>query len=205
MSTYARHIAGCFSPLPAGWLPAGSVAFLDIETTGFSPFHAHVTLIGVTWEEQGVRWLEQYFVDEPEGEAEVLRAAANRLRRFAGLVTYNGHSFDLRFLRIRGSTLGVRWPSLEHLDLLHVAREWQRNYGLVPDCRLQTVMAHFRLGRTDHTGGDEMVKAYRRWLKTRDQVHRDLILEHNAQDLLLLPDLVPHLTQSPGQRRRIGS
>ncbi|MEW6723613.1 MAG: ribonuclease H-like domain-containing protein [Bacillota bacterium] len=205
MSRYTRQKVGCFSGLPDGWLPADPVAFLDIETTGLDPDHAHVTLVGVAWEERGVRWLEQFFVDEPKDEEDLLRAVANRLRRFSGLVTYNGHFFDLRFLRVRTSTLGVGWPNLEHLDLLHVAREWQRNHNLLPDCRLQTVMAFFRLGRTDHTSGHEMVQAYQRWLKTRDPVHRDLILEHNAQDLMLLPDLMIHLLQAQVQGRRAGS
>lgn len=64
-------------------------------------------------------------------------------------------------------------------------------------------MSHFRVGRTDATTGQEMVEAYERWLDTGEVDERDLILEHNAQDVLLLPDIVPHLLRSPGRSRRV--
>lgn len=202
MSTYTQHLARPIPALPEGELPPGPVAYLDIETTGLSPETAQITLVGLVWEEGGVRRLEQYFVDEPDQEADVLREVGRQLRGFAGVVTYNGAKFDLPFLAARAAWFGLPWPRVRTYDLLQTARLWRREYGLLPDCKLQTVMAFFAVGREDATSGYAMVEAYRRWVADGDPADRDLILAHNADDLLLLPDLVPLLTSPPDASRR---
>lgn len=199
VSIHTRKLARPLPPLPEGAGP-GPEAYLDIETTGLSPDSAQVTLVGFVYGEGGIRHLEQHFADDAESEAEVLRDVARRLRAFAVTVTYNGATFDLPFLRQRAACLGVPWPRVETVDLLRTARAWRQEYGQLRDCRLQTVMSHFRVGRQDETSGREMVDAYYKWLRTGIGSYRDLILEHNADDLLLLPDLVPHLTQPPQAR-----
>lgn len=204
MTLHTRTLARPFPEIPAAWLPAGAVAYLDIETTGLSAARSQVTLVGLVSSDGPVRRLEQYFVDDPAEEGEVLRAVARRLRAFDAVVTYNGVTFDLPFLRDRARRWEVSWPQCGHLDLLPVARVWRQNYGQLENCRLQTVMAHFRLGRIDATSGLEMIAAYERWLRDRHPADRDLILEHNADDLLLLPDLVPCLSAPPmGREQRL--
>lgn len=202
ISTFTRRNSRRLPALPDDVLPDGPVAYLDIETTGLSPATAQVTLVGLAWGDRRGRRLKQYFVDRPRSEEPVLRAVASDLGDFAGTVTYNGASFDLPFLRRRARAHGIRWPWVETFDLLGVAREWRREHGRLRDCRLKTVMSHFRIGRTDGTPGYEMVEAYWRWLETGDAADRDLILEHNAQDVMLLPDVVPHLLRAPHRGRR---
>jgi uncharacterized protein YprB with RNaseH-like and TPR domain len=124
------------------------------------------------------------------------------LRKFAGTVTYNGAGFGLPFLRQRAWAHDIRWPWVETFDLLKVAFAWRDRHGELPNCRLQTVMEHFGVGRTDATSGEEMIDVYARWRRTGRTEDRDVILEHNAQDLLLLPDVVPYLLAGPRGRGR---
>jgi uncharacterized protein YprB with RNaseH-like and TPR domain len=179
--------------LPEDWAPRGPVVYLDIETTGLSASTAHVTVVGLVFREGNGRRLRQYFVQDRKDEGRVLRAVLRELDQFAGSVTYNGRGFDLPFLRRRAWAHEIRWPWIETLDLLPVARRWRRLHGCLPNCQLHTVMHHFGLRRTDDTSGAEMVNAYERWLETGDTDERDIILEHNADDVLLLPDVVPYL------------
>lgn len=174
----------------------GPVAYLDIETTGLCAARDQVTVVGIASAFGRARKLEQYFVDAPQSEAAVIRAVAARLEAFAGVVVYNGVSFDLPFLRTRARKHGIRFPWVEAWDLLGAARTWRRQRGQPQSCRLQAVMQHLGIRREDHSGGSEVVDAYAEWLDSRDTGARDLILDHNADDVLLLPDLVPHLMRT---------
>lgn len=179
----------------------GTTVYLDIETTGLSPREAHVTLVGLVHGDGAGRSLTQYFVPSPADEAAVLAEVADHLRDFAWVVTYNGDRFDLPFLQSRAAQHRFRWPELQSLDLLPMARAWRDLHGGLPDCKLQTVMHWFGVGRGDATSGWEMVQAYERWLQDGIAGDRDLILTHNADDLLYLPELVPLLI-TPSRRRR---
>lgn len=187
--------------LPTG-LGAGRVVYLDIETTGLWADSSHVTLVGMVSPERGGRRLKQFFLDRPSAEAPMLRRVRRELASFSGTVTYNGIGFDLPFLRRRARLLGLRWPWIETYDLLWMARSWKQTHGRLQNCCLRTVMAHFGVDRDDHTSGGEMVVAYSRWLGTRDPAARQVILDHNADDVALLPEVFVHLSRPPERRQR---
>ena len=102
---------------------------------------------------------------------------------------HHGRGFDIPFLRARAERHGLYWPELQHWDLLPDARRWRRTYRAPENCRLQTVLAHFALDREDETTGEDMVAAYRRWLSRHCVESRQLVLDHNADDVRLLPEL----------------
>lgn len=187
-------------PVPVLALPKvaglrGLPAWLDIETTGFSARSSQVTLIGwVTPVPEGRR-LEQVFADTPSDEAEILRTAFRPLRRAGAVITFNGQRFDLPFLAQRARALGVDMPRFAHRDLLEDAHAWDPERRLEPDHRLQTLMRHFGLLRADASSGQEMVLSYQRWLRYGAEADRQFILDHNADDLLRLPELTMHLLQ----------
>lgn len=182
--------------LPRAMMPPAPVAFLDIETTGLGAASATVTLVGILTREGAGRRLQQFFVDEPRAEREVLAQVVSRLAGLGGVVTFNGHSFDLPFLRERAKRYGLRLPWLEGWDLLHEARRWRRTNGSVNDCRLSTMLAHFGISRVDHSSGLDVISAYWDWVNKKKRSARRLILDHNAEDVLLLPDLAARLVQS---------
>lgn len=187
--------------LPARVLPPAPVAYLDIETTGLSAADSHVTLVGLVARTRGGRCLEQFFVDSPKDEADVLEQVIDRLRGLGGVVTFNGHSFDLPFLRARAREHGLRLPWIDGWDLLREAWQWQRESGAAGSCRLRALMSRFGIKRTDRTTGDDMVAAYWRWLENGDRSARRLILAHNADDVMLLPELAACLVERRGRER----
>ena len=187
-------------PLPVAELSwsagfRGIPVWLDIETTGFSPHSSQVTLIGWVLPFPHGRRLEQVFADTPEDEVALLRLAVLPLHRAGTVITFNGERFDLPFLAQRALAHGVQMPRFAHRDLLLDAHAWDPEGRLVPDHRLQTLMRHFGLQRADASSGQEMVLAYRRWLRHRAERDRQFILDHNADDLLRLPELTMHLVR----------
>ncbi|MDR1298126.1 MAG: ribonuclease H-like domain-containing protein [Deltaproteobacteria bacterium] len=89
--------------------PAETV-FLDIETTGLSPDYEDITIVG--WSLGGRFGVIVVGRDDP-------RKLFDDLARAKALCTFNGKSFDMRFIM-------SRWPETKvpaaHADLRHVAR-----------------------------------------------------------------------------------
>ena len=171
----------------------GPLTWLDIETTGLNPRTSHVTLIGYLIPADLGRELVQVFVEAPEEEAEALSTAFRELRRASTVITFNGGRFDLPFLRERSARFGMQMPMMHHRDLLDEALAWDPRRRIVPDHRLQTLMQHFGLARHDPRSGYDMVTIYERWLERRQVEDRQSILDHNADDLLKLPELTVQL------------
>ncbi|MBN1916653.1 MAG: ribonuclease H-like domain-containing protein [Verrucomicrobia bacterium] len=171
------------------------VIFFDLETTGLTS--TPLFLIGaMSWENDGLA-VRQFFARDYSEEAAIIAlflewAASKRL-----LVSFNGKSFDLPYVRVRAAANGVPFAlDLPHLDLLHVARRiWK--YSL-PNCRLQTLEVHV-CGRVRH--GDipswEIPEAYHAYVRTSNAVEMVEVLRHNLSDLVTLADLMVRLPHPP--------
>ena len=165
--------------------------FLDLETTGLGA--SPLFLIGtLSWEDAGLLVRQFFARDYAEERAALLcfleRAASHKL-----LVTFNGKSFDVPFLRMRAAANGVPCPLAQaHLDLLHVSRRiWKDRFG---DCRLQTLEYHV-CGRRRHGDipGAEIGEAYHAFVRTGDARQMATVVGHNRRDLLTLAEILVRL------------
>lgn len=97
---------------------AGVEAYLDIETTGLSPFYGYVTVVGIYRVNGGEDEFVQLVGEEITGE-KILAA----LKNVDIIYTYNGSRFDLPFI---GVSLGVDLCDyFEHRDLMYDC--WRNN------------------------------------------------------------------------------
>jgi Predicted exonuclease len=76
---------------------------LDIETTGLNNKYAYVYLIGVLNYDYSTRSykLIQYFAEGKNEEVQILRAFVDDFNPDSLIVTYNGDTFDIPFLKAR--------------------------------------------------------------------------------------------------------
>jgi len=164
------------------------IVFLDLETTGLAA--TPLFLIGsLAWTGNGLV-ARQYFArdysEEPAALALFFNAAADKRL----LVSFNGKSFDVPYLRVRAAATSVPFAlRLEHLDLLHACRRaWKQE---LPDCRLQTLERHV-CGRTRRGDipGDQIPQAYHDFVRTGDATDMVEVLRHNLLDLLTLAELL---------------
>ncbi|MCR4401698.1 MAG: ribonuclease H-like domain-containing protein [Firmicutes bacterium] len=163
--------------------PETAIAFVDIETTGLYSTQP-LFLVGIMGfcEDRGV-FLRQYLARSYEEEAAVLSAVRDELDKVQVVATYNGHRFDLPYIRDRMAFHGMECVSCElHVDLLRVVRRLYRD--VLPDCRLVTVAAHL-LGYERHGDipGALIPEAYHEFVRSRNPALIRPILEHNAMDL----------------------
>lgn len=167
------------------------ILFLDLETTGLSS--TPVFLIGtMECNRDGFRF-KQYFARDYSEEASIITAFSEKLRKTRMVVTFNGKSFDVPFLKNRAIATHTKIaPVNAHIDLLHEARRIFRNS--VPDCKLQT-LEKWVCGRVreDDIPGAEIPAAYHEFVRTGNAHKISRILIHNLYDLLTMADLMQRM------------
>jgi hypothetical protein len=146
--------------------------YLDIETTGMGAW-AQVTVVGL-YDGQRVRTYVH---------GENLDQLPEDLARYAYLVTFNGATFDLPFLR-------RRFPGLDlcqvHSDLRYTLRRLGFRGGL------KSIESQFGIRRSERTAGLDGWDAVRLWNEYRagSQEALQLLVEYNTEDVANLEGLM---------------
>ena len=169
-------------------LLAEDVIFMDTETTGLGS--SPVFLIGVmAWEDDDLvirQLFARNYAEERAIVSEFLDFSTGRKL----LVTFNGKSFDVPYIRARCVTNGITFRlAMDHFDLLHESRRiWGRQ---LPNCKLQTLET-LVCGRRRHGDipGNAIPDAYHYFVRTGDARQMLDVLKHNTFDLLTLADLL---------------
>lgn len=187
-----RHIPGQCGPGP---LAPEDIIFLDLETTGLNT--GNVFLVGAMLWLDGQLTVEQFFARDYAQERAIVSLFHQAALGRKLLVTFNGKTFDLPYLRVRAAACRIPFePAWGHLDLLHVSRKsWGRRFG---DCKLQTLERHVcRRFRHDDIPGSAIPDAYHEFVRTGNAVHMVTVLHHNLLDLLTLAELMTRLPPPP--------
>ena len=154
-------------------------AFLDIETTGLSPYGAEVTMVGVL-DRGGYR----AYVS-----GENLRDLPSALSDHRLVVTYNGASFDLPFLEHHfGRSMSAH---MAHIDLMYPLRRLGYGGGL------KAAERRLGLDRGELSGlsGIDAVRMWDMW-EHGDRGARDTLIRYNAEDVASLPAIAEFVFRS---------
>ncbi len=162
--------------------------YLDIETTGLrmSPLF----LVGLMYTSGAGLTVDQLFARDYSEEEVVLAFLAECMPRFDILVTFNGISFDVPYIRDRMTVHRLAFaPPPVHIDLLPLAR------GVVgkrtANHRLQTLETHFcKRKRVGDIDGADIPQAYHDFVRTNDAKDMANIVHHNRLDLVTMLQLV---------------
>ena len=171
---------------PAQWA-APRLVVIDIETCGFAALP--IFQIGVLVADSDGLRLAQAVARDYSEEPALLEWASREIDAAGCVVSFNGKSFDMRYLRERIAY--HRLPPLEerpHVDLLHIARRlWGER---LPDCRLQTLETELcgRKRRGDIPGA-AIPDVYHAFVGNGDARDIAMVLNHNRMDLLTLAEL----------------
>jgi uncharacterized protein YprB with RNaseH-like and TPR domain len=149
-----------------------------------------VFLIGVMEWTDGEFRIRQFLARRHSEEAPIVAAALESFRFRGGIVSFNGKSFDLPFVKNRALRHRLPIPEEElHVDLLlHARRHWR---GMVPNCRLQTLEACLcGRERIGDTPSSFIPGIYRRFIVSGDPQPLLPVLFHNLLDLATLAELL---------------
>ncbi len=204
ISTAALAIAGKDESLTN--LDLSRALFLDTETTGLAGGTGTVAfLLGVGRLEGEEFVVRQYFLRQPCEEAAMLKRLQADVSDSAGLVTFNGKTFDLPLLRTRVvlHRLNVDFDSLPHFDVLHAARRlWKDQFE---DRSLGGLESNvLRLRRHQDVPGALIPQIYFDFLRYGDTSQLPEVFAHNCQDIVSMAALlarIAQLVQHPLQSR----
>ncbi len=156
---------------------------LDIETTGLSREYARIYIIGVTYydffNEEYISI--QYFGENPEEEEILLKKFVEDFKNFKRVITFNGDSFDLPFLKFRGNVYGIELPKFETLDIYRYIRR-EKNVLELKNYKLKTLEEYLGIFREDKISGKEAIELYYSYVE--NGIGLKEILLHNEEDLI---------------------
>jgi uncharacterized protein YprB with RNaseH-like and TPR domain len=163
------------------------ITVLDIETCGFTALP--IFMIGLLRISETSITLRQGIARDYGEEAALLHWAHEMLNETGAVVTFNGKSFDMRYIRERSAY--SRLPAFvepPHVDLLHISRRlWGEN---LPNCRLQTLESSLcgRL-RVNDIPGIAIPDVYHHFVRTGNTKDLATVAKHNILDIITLAEL----------------
>jgi len=170
------------------------LVFLDLETLGF--FQRPIILFGIATLDHNTIRISQFLVRDMAEELPALIALRTDLDDNAVIVTFNGKTFDLPYLRGRYAFYAEP-PQMNnpHFDVLHTARRrWKH---VMPDCRLTTLENRlFGITRKEDVPSAMVPEFYATYLATGNAGPLVPIVAHNRQDLLTLARLFFYLREA---------
>ncbi len=170
--------------------------FTDIETTGLSPARHQIYCIGTAYMTEHTYRICQFFAEHPEEEPLILQAFLDLFQdhSHSGLLTFNGSTFDLPFLRKRCEHFGLLFDAANtpHTDLYRKARSLRSLLGL-SGLKQKDIEQFLQLDREDIYSGKELIQMYRDYVKMPDEKIRNLLLLHNLDDMIGMRHLLPLL------------
>lgn len=146
--------------------------FLDIETTGLSNY-SHLTLIGLYDGINTKTMINGINLD--------VNGLKNELRKYKLIVTFNGATFDLPFIRKRFPGLV---PAIPHIDLRHACSRIGLKGGLKEIERQLGIKRKNPI--IERICGGDAAMLWKMFKATGDDYYLNLLVEYNEEDIINL-------------------
>jgi uncharacterized protein len=174
----------------AGFCGDQDFAIVDIETLGLS--ERPIILLGIAKPAKTHICTSQFLLRDIPDEPSAIWALISQLEPNLSLITYNGRSFDIPYIKQRLAYYGLD-ASLDNqnFDVLHFTRRALK--PKLTDCKLETVEKYMGIKRKINIPGALVPHFYDTYLRTKNVGPLVAIVEHNKQDLLTLGSLFSKL------------
>ncbi|MDR0470327.1 MAG: ribonuclease H-like domain-containing protein [Nitrososphaerota archaeon] len=174
----------------AGFCPDQGFAIVDIETLGLS--ERPIILLGIAKPTKNHICTTQFLLRDIPDEPSAIYALIAQLDPNLSLITYNGKSFDIPYIKQRLAYYGLDgYIDNTNFDILHFTRRALK--PKLTDCKLETVERYLGIKRDINIPGALVPHFYDTYLRTKNAGPLVPIVEHNRQDLLTLGTLFSKL------------
>lgn len=158
---------------------------LDIETTGLSAADHFIYCIGCASRLDDDIRITLFFAEQASQEKEILERFCQTAASFSKIITFNGTTFDIPFLRRRMERVFVHDPfdGKEFLDLYREVCGLKTLFRL-ENYRQKSVERFLGIDRDDRYSGGELISVYQNYTKEPDPDTLRILLQHNHDDIL---------------------
>lgn len=165
-----------------------NICFLDIETTGFNRNNNIIYLVGVLYKKNSSWYVKQFFANSISKEKELILNIASFLEAFDTIITYNGNNFDINFLNYKFRKYNLKYSlnNKTSFDIYQIIRR-ENLFLNLNSLKLESIEEYIGINRKDTLSGKDCIKYYFKYVNTRKKKYKDLILQHNYEDLIYLP------------------
>lgn len=169
--------------------------FFDIETTGFSPARTTLYMIGCATRKDDLLCLDQFFAESKADEVTVLTSFLEFLAGYDTIITFNGIGFDIPYLKAKCNSYGLQEPfsSYNYLDIYKEVSRLKHLFGL-PSLKQKSIEDFLGIDRIDSYSGGELIEVYKEYTKHPSKEALALLRQHNYEDVLYMPKLLPVLS-----------
>ena len=178
------------------------ILFLDIETTGLSPSHSFIYLIGCSYFKDGSWVCEQWFAQKADEEADILKAFLNLSANYQTFIHFNGNQFDLPFIKKRCEQLNIScsFNDINGVDIYKRIYPY-RFFLKLSNCKQKTIEGFLGIDRKDTKSGGELISIYHDYCHSIENEQPDenalsLLLLHNYDDIIGMLNLLTILNYS---------
>ena len=150
--------------------------FLDIEIAG-SHKKGHITILGLFDGYDTKTMVRGINLDLP--------ALKEFLSNYKLIVTFNGSSFDIPFIKKRHPNL---LPDIPHFDLRHACAKLGLTGGL------KHIEREFGIKRSRYLENFDPISYWNSFRCTGDRKYLDMLVEYNEEDVINLKKIADHVT-----------
>jgi len=168
-----------------------NISFLDIETTGLNSKYSYVYLIGIlNYDYKANSYkLIQYFAESKNEEIQILKTFVYDYDPDSLIITYNGDTFDIPFLKARLQRYNITFEFKVTKDIYKDILK-NKMYLNLDNYKLKTIETFLSINRADAYTGLECIEFYKEYLITKSDDLLGKILKHNYEDIYYLPQIL---------------
>lgn len=160
------------------------ILYFDIETTGLSAAGSDLYLIGCGEYVAGKWQTTLIFNDDGRSEPEMLEYFTTIMDRYSYLVSYNGDTFDIPYMKKKYSQFELPCiiEKLVSVDIYRITRKLKKPLGL-DSVRQSDIENLTGFGRSTFISGGRLIEVYKSYVKFPDADLEADIFTHNHDDI----------------------
>lgn len=166
------------------YYPPEELLIFDIETTGFTAEHTALYMIGCAYYENRQWKICQWFNQDGQSEKNILMQFFSFMSNYKYIVTYNGDGFDIPYLSKKAAYYKFENPfaDKESIDIYKQIR-FLKEYLHIENMKQKSVERFLGIHRLDKYSGGDLIKVYQDYVKLPIKTNKQLLLQHNYEDL----------------------